>query len=277
MLVTNRQRSRLSLPALVAAAVAGGVDAVQLREPDLDPASLLALAMELRDLIAGQAALLINSNLAVAAWVGAGVHLSEVRAVAASARAHLGPVALLGRSVHSPAAAAAATGVDYVIAGHVYATVSKPGQPPLGLAGLREIVAVSPAPVLAIGGITAERVAATLAAGAAGIAVIGAIAEAADPRRAAAGLRSAIDHALEQPMEQPRPRDPATGITVTINGKPVTLLEDATITGFITDKGFTAEMVIVELNGEIVPRPAYPATPLRSGDRLEIVHAVGGG
>ncbi len=81
-------------------------------------------------------------------------------------------------------------------------------------------------------------------------------------------------------MSQPRTVEtvePATEITVTINGKPVTLPEDATITGFITDKGFTAEMVIVELNGEIVPRPAYPETPLRSGDRLEIVHAVGGG
>jgi thiamine biosynthesis protein ThiS len=179
--------------------------------------------------------------------------------------------------------------VDYLLAGHVFATVSKPGRPPLGLDGLGAIVAASPAPVLAIGGITGERVAAVIAAGAAGIAVIGAISEAADPGRAASELRDELDRALarqrerEQVMGQPGSLDltqaeaALSAMTVTINGRPVEVPAGTTVAGFITGKGFTAEMVIVELNGVIVPRSDYSATEMRGGDQIEIVHAVGGG
>ena len=66
-------------------------------------------------------------------------------------------------------------------------------------------------------------------------------------------------------------------MTVTINGRPVELPAGTTVAGFITGKGFTAEMVIVELNGVIVPRSDYAATEMRAGDQIEIVHAVGGG
>ena len=168
--------------------------------------------------------------------------------------------------------------MDYLLAGHVFATVSKPGQPPLSLAGLGAIVAASPVPVLAIGGITPERVAATLAAGAAGVAVIGAIAEADDPHHAASDLRTAIERAREQSTVKQAEAMPTTAeITATINGRPTALPATSTITAFITGKGFTPEMVIVERNGEIVPRPAYATTVIEAGDRLEIVHAVGGG
>ncbi len=277
MLVTDRRRTRRPLSELVAAAVAGGVDTVQLREPDLDPAALLALATELLDVIGDRATLLVNRDLAVAARLGIGVHLPEAGPDPATARRQLGADVLIGRSVHSAAAAATTTGVDCLLAGHVFATVSKPGQPALGLEGLRRIVAAAPIPVLAIGGIRRVTVAATLATGAAGIAVIGAIAGAADPRRAAADLRTAVDQAWEQRMDEPRAGETETGTSVTINGKPVSLPTGTSITDFIADKGFTAEMVIVELNGEIVPRPDYPRTTLEAGDRLEVVHAVGGG
>lgn len=288
MLVTDRRRARRALPELVRAAVAGGVDAVQVREPDLAPAALRALARELREVIGGRAALLINREAALAAELGAGVHLPEAGPDAGDVRRQIGPAALLGRSVHSAAAAAGATGVDYLLAGHVFATVSKPGRPPLGLDGLAAIVAASPVKVLAIGGITVERVAATIAAGAAGIAVIGAISAAADPGRAAGELRAAIDQALalkrdrdlEQAMGQPGSLDLAPDVaamTVTINGRAVDVPAGSTIDGFISGKGFTAEMVIVELNGAIVARADYAATVLRAGDQAEIVHAVGGG
>jgi len=276
MLVTDRRRTRQPLPELVAAAVAGGVDTVQLREPDLDQATLLALATEARDVIGGRATLLVNRDLAVAARLGTGVHLPEAGPDPATARRQLGADVVIGRSVHA-AAAAATTGVDYLLAGHVFATLSKPGQPALGLEGLRRIVDATPIPVLAIGGIRRDTVAATLATGAAGIAVVGAIASAADPRRAAADLRAAVDQAWEQRMEEPGAGMTESGISVTINGKPVALAAGTSITEFITGKGFTAEMVIVELNGEIVPRPDYPSTRLKAGDRLEVVHAVGGG
>lgn len=294
MLVTDRRRGGRPLAELVGAAVAGGVDAVQVREPDLAPAALRALAVELGGVIGGRAALLINREAALAVEIEAGVHLPETGPDPAAVRAQIGPAALLGRSVHSVAAAAAstATGVDYLLAGHVFATVSKPGRPPLGLDGLRAIVAASPVKVLAIGGITSERVAAVIRAGAVGVAVIGAIGEAADPGRAAGELRAAIDQALarqpvvvdadlEQAMGQPGSlglvRDAAAGMTVMINGRPVDLAAGTTIGEFITGKGFTAEMVIVELNGTIVARGEYAATVLRAGDRVEIVHAVGGG
>ena len=291
MLVTDRGRSRRPMPELVREAVAGGVDAVQVREPNLEPAALRALARELNEVIGGRAALLINREAALAADLGAGAHLPEAGPDPATVRDLIGPAALLGRSVHSAAAATTTTGVDYLLAGHVFATVSKPGRPPLGLDGLSAIVTASPAPVLAIGGITRERVAAVIAAGAAGIAVIGAISEAADPGQAASELRTELDRALalqrqqerEQSMGQPGSRDLAQddaalpAMTVTINGRPVEVPAGTTIAGFITGKGFTAEMVIVELNGGIVPRPDYAATEMRAGDQVEIVHAVGGG
>src|SRR5690606_6844522 len=132
----------------VAQAISGGVDAVQLREPDLPAAALHALATEVRHAIAGRADLLINGDLALAAALGAGVHLPEAGPDPATARRQLGPRALLGRSVHSgDAARSTGVEVDYVLAGHVFATVSKPGRPPLGLDGLRPIVAASPVPV----------------------------------------------------------------------------------------------------------------------------------
>lgn len=278
MLVTNRARATRPLPDLVTRAVAGGVDAVHLREPDLPPAALRALATELRAAIAGRAALLINSDLGLAADLGTGAHLPEAGPDPAAARRQLGPGALLGRSIHSVAAArSTGVAVDYVAAGHVFATVSKPGRPPLGLDGLRPIVAASPAPVLAIGGITSGQAAAVMATGVAGLAVIGAITDAADLTRAAADLRAAIDLALEERMHTAPTTGAATGITATINGKPVPLAGGTTVNDFIASKGFTAAMVIVELNGTILPRADYPATTITDGDRLEMIHAVGGG
>lgn len=278
MLVTSRDRARGPLPDLVARAVAGGVDAVQLREPDLPADARHTLASEVREAIAGRADLLINGDLDLAADLGAGVHLPEAGPDPATARTRLGPQALVGRSVHS-VAAARSTGVevDYVLAGHVYDTVSKPGRTPLGLDGLSPIVVASPAPVLAIGGITLEQAAAVMATGVAGLAVIGAITDATDPARAAADLRAAIDDAWEERMNTPLTAETATDITATINGKPTTLVSGTTVQDFISSKGFTAQMVIVELNGEILPRTEYLSTVIADGDRLEVVHAVGGG
>ncbi|MDP9364196.1 MAG: thiamine phosphate synthase, partial [Chloroflexota bacterium] len=77
MLVTDRRRAKRPLPELVAAAVAGGVDAVQLREPDLGPGERLELAGELQAVVGGRAALLVNGDAATAAALGLGLHLPE--------------------------------------------------------------------------------------------------------------------------------------------------------------------------------------------------------
>jgi len=102
------------------------------------------------------------------------VHLPERDLPVAGARRLLGPDRLVGRSVHSVDAAvrAEAEGADYVVFGSVFASASHPGQEVAGLAALERVAAAVRIPVLAIGGVGADRVAACLAAGAAGFAAI---------------------------------------------------------------------------------------------------------
>ncbi len=279
MLVTSRQRTHWPLPELVAAAVAGGVDAIQVREPHLEAAALTTLAMSLREVAGGRATILINGDAGVAAALGCGLHLPERGMATASGRRVIGDGALLGRSVHSAAAATAAAGADYLLAGTLFATASKPGVAPIGLSGLREIVAASWEPVYAIGGIRAERVPEILATGAVGVAVIGAIADADDPERAAASLRAAIDQGTtEEAMEPTTTSDAEAGhVPIVVNGKPVAVEPDTSVTDFLADKGLQPAMVIVELNGTIIARRLYDETFFTAGDQVEMVHAVGGG
>jgi thiamine-phosphate pyrophosphorylase len=124
--------------------------------------------------------------LDVALAVGAdGVHLGQTSFPSTTARRVLGPGRLIGASTHSPAEIAAATGADFIVFGPVYATPSKVAYgEPQGLARLREAVAQSPVPVLAIGGITAERITEVMATGASGVALISALSAAPDPARA---------------------------------------------------------------------------------------------
>ena len=97
---------------------------------------------------------------------------------------------VIGRSVHTPDEARAAIGADYLIAGAVFATASKPATTVwLGLGGLRSIVAASNVPVLAIGGVTVDRLDDIAAAGAAGIAAIGLF----QPREKASGEATSLE------------------------------------------------------------------------------------
>ncbi len=75
----------------------------------------------------------------------------------------------------------------------VWATATKPEARPHGLEGVREVVAATPLPVVGIGGITPENAASVLRAGAAGVAVISAVAAADDPVEAVRELRRAVD------------------------------------------------------------------------------------
>ncbi len=275
-------RSRLPLPDLAREAVAGGADAVLVRAPDLGPEALRALAEPLAAVVAGRAALLVGREIGVARALGCGVNLPERGDPVATARAALGPGTLVGRSVHSAAAAAdlASDGADYLLAGHAFPTASHPGQPPLGPAGLRAVVAAARSPVIAIGGIDAGNAATAVRAGASGVAVLGAVGEAADPARVAAEIRAAVDAALREVSGAMGDRaedtdDMATAVVV--NGKPLAVPPGTTVSGFLAGKRLADGMAIVELNGTILDRDAYPGTTLRSGDQLEVVHAVGGG
>ncbi len=123
-----------------------------------------------------------------------GVHLSA-HGDAAAARASLGPHALIGISIHSAAEAATLDPavIDYAVAGPAFATASKPGYgPPLGPDGLAAICRAAPVPVVAIGGIEADNVSAIIAAGAAGIAVMGSVMRADDPGSVMEDLLAAL-------------------------------------------------------------------------------------
>jgi thiamine-phosphate diphosphorylase len=156
------------------AAPARGATLVQLRNP---AATLRWLEQEASRLVgASSLPVLVSSRVDLALATGAaGVHLPENDLPVAAARALLGDGRLLGRSVHSVEAArrAALEGADYLLFGPVFATASHPGRPARGLAALEEVAAAVPVPVLAIGGIDAERARACREAGAAGFAAIG--------------------------------------------------------------------------------------------------------
>jgi thiamine-phosphate pyrophosphorylase len=158
-------------------AVEAGVDFVQIREPDLSASDLSRLVNACVDLAAGsQTRIVVNDRVDVALACGAaGVHLRSDSVPSDAVRQLVPPGFVVGRSVHTEQEArAAAAHVDYVVAGTVWPTASKPtGHPILGVDGLRQIAASVRVPVLAIGGVTLERVPEVAAAGAAGFAAIG--------------------------------------------------------------------------------------------------------
>jgi thiamine-phosphate pyrophosphorylase len=189
-LVTDRRRlaARLGRPAgdgvplvlsQVAAAAHAGIAFTIVREHDLEARPLLALVGGLLEIARPTGMrILVNDRLDVALAAGAhGVHLRERSFTAADARRIAPDGFLIGRSVHDERGAREAGPVDYVLAGTVFPTASKPaGLEPLGLEGLARVAAAAGVPVLAIGGIgSGEQVRQVLAAGGAGVAVIGAL------------------------------------------------------------------------------------------------------
>lgn len=198
-LITDRtQTAGRPLPAVVAAALAGGVKAVQLREKDMPDPELLSLAWELRDLTGHHGArLLINGRVDIALAVGAdGVHLGISTLGVAEARRLLGPDRLIGYSAHGVAEAerAAAAGADFVTLGPVYHTPSKAAYgPPTGLTLLGEAARRLTIPLFALGGVKLSHVAEVMSAGAYGIALISPIISAPDPEQAAMTMLKAIE------------------------------------------------------------------------------------
>jgi thiamine-phosphate pyrophosphorylase len=136
--------------------------------------------------------LFVNDRLDIALAVPcAGVQLGHGSLPVGAARA-LNPLWWIGRSVHDLAETEAARteGADYLVVGPLFATASHPGRPGLGLKGLQAIVAVAgELPVIAIGGITAERVRDVRGSGAYGVAAIRAFWDDAEPAEAARRMR----------------------------------------------------------------------------------------
>ncbi len=200
-LVVDRGCSALPLCEAIEAAVAGGVDWVQVRERNLDSAPLLAFAREVDTAVrcgSGQRRvnLIVNRRVDIALALGAqGVHLGFDALAPESARALLASNALVGCSTHtaSEAKQAADAGADYVQLAPIFAPLSKPAsRTALGPRAVNE-AASHGIPVLAQGGIEAQHCRKLVRAGAAGIAVTGAILMNTDPGGAAATLRAALD------------------------------------------------------------------------------------
>jgi len=211
LLLTDRRQARRPLPDVVAAAIDGGARAVVLREKDLGYADRRALAARLAALLAPVGGTLLlalptppatptgrqtddpgrtqsgagDRHEVHSEWGAHGVHLP------AGAPVPTPRPRLVGRSCHNATelAAAEADGVDYVTLSPIFPTPSKPGYgPPLGLAGLERLTARTRLPVYALGGVTVREAAACLAAGVAGVAVMGEVMRSTDPAATVAAL-----------------------------------------------------------------------------------------
>ncbi|MEA2151720.1 MAG: thiamine-phosphate pyrophosphorylase [Solirubrobacteraceae bacterium] len=197
-LVCDLRPGGRALADVLGPALAGGVDVVQLRDKAASDDELLAGAAIARGLCDDAGALLILNDRPdlVAAARADGCHVGQDDLGVAQARALAGRQALVGRSTHSPRDIAAAGDADYIGVGPVHATPTKPGRPAVGLALVRHAAAHAPVPFFAIGGIDATNAGAVVAAGARRIAVVRAIAAAADPRAAAVQLRALLPREL---------------------------------------------------------------------------------
>ena len=213
-LVTDRRRlaapgassadARRCLLAQARQAVDAGIDLIQVRERDLDAAQLSSLVADLLEVTRPtRTRLVVNDRLDVALACGAdGVHLRADSMPVAAAR-RLAPAGfLIGRSVHGVEEASAANGGDYLIAGTVFPSASKPPeQTRLGIDGLRAIARAVTTPVLAIGGIAVERLDEVAASGVNGVAAIGLFIGSGAPD--ASGCRAA---ALRETLQRMRAR-----------------------------------------------------------------------
>jgi thiamine-phosphate pyrophosphorylase len=175
--VTGREPQAAVLLAQIAAAIEAGVDVIQVRERDLEARALAALvAAAVARTRGSRTRVVVNDRLDVAlACQADGVHLRGDSVSPARVRRIAPPPFLVGQSVHTVAEAIAhAPFVDYLIAGTVWTTASKPPDAPLiGVDGFAAIARAVAMPVLGIGGVTIERAGALARAGAAGIAAIG--------------------------------------------------------------------------------------------------------
>ena len=184
-LVTDRRRLAGQVPFAEARrclvrqaehAVAAGLDAIIVRERDLEARDLTGLTRDIVALSRGSSTrVLVSDRLDVALATGAdGVHLRGDSFSASEVRSMTPTPFLVGRSVHGLSEALQVIDVDYLIAGTVWPSESKSGLDQLlGLDGLMALTKAVQVPVLAIGGVTIDRIAAVASAGGAGVAAIG--------------------------------------------------------------------------------------------------------
>ncbi|MFP4226839.1 MAG: thiamine-phosphate kinase [Desulfobacterales bacterium] len=187
--ITDAQAPGFSLTSQVETAVAAGATCVQYRNKNFSMTDIPAVESVRNLCRRHMVPFLINDDVLLAKAVGAdGVHLGQTDAAPALAREILGPYAVIGVSVSTPAELAATDVVpcSYIGTGPVFATATKAdAKPVIGLSGLKSVAEKAPVPVVAIGGVDGQNVADCIAHGAAGGAVISGITRAAAPLEAA--------------------------------------------------------------------------------------------
>jgi len=199
-------RNTAELVSLCKAAVSGGASLLQLRDKDSETAVMIAHARALVEAFrASPVPVLINDRVDVCLAASAdGVHLGQDDMSLADARRLLGPRAMIGVTIRTLAEAEQTelSSADYAAIGGVFVTASKQNEtPPLGLAGLKQLVGVlhrrrPDLPLCAIAGITAENAADVVSQCVHGVAVISEIFRAKDPRQAAMALSQSVRRGL---------------------------------------------------------------------------------
>ena len=200
VLTDLRFQQRFGHAELARLALEGGADAIQFRRKTGTDRRMLA---EAREVVAvcreRDAPCIVNDRIDIAWICGAdGVHLGQQDAPVREARRLLGPEAVIGgtASTLEEALAMQEAGADYAGFGPVFSAASKERAVPVqGLENLARVCAAVRIPVVAIGGISADRVESVLAAGAHGVAVMTGVTLSDDPARAARAFREALDGA----------------------------------------------------------------------------------
>ena len=184
----------------VEASLRGGATMIQLREKHMDRGSILAQALELRELCGRYGVpLILNDDAELAQAAGAdGVHVGQSDMEAQDVRAILGPDKILGVSAQTVEQAVLAEkhGADYLGVGAVFPTSSKDDADDVSYETLKAICGAVSIPVVAIGGITQENVAKLAGSGICGVAVISAIYAAKNIQQASADLKAATEKML---------------------------------------------------------------------------------
>ena len=191
----------------VGAAANAGIDYVQVREPDVEAGALVELVRSLMGVVSGATRLLVNDRLDVALAARAhGVHLKEHSILPAEVRRITAPGFVIGCSVHQSSNIAARKSADFLIAGTVLPTASKPAVDYLDQDGLSKVVeAAAGQPVLGIGGLDLSAIPMLASTRASGLAAIGAFIPAAGEdvsdfvQNRVRAMRKAFDSARRRP------------------------------------------------------------------------------
>ncbi|MCA0755000.1 thiamine phosphate synthase [Paenibacillus sp. N4] len=246
----------------------GGADILQLRNKTGSREEVLGQAKALRELTRKyNVPFIINDYPDIVLEVDAdGVHLGQEDLPIAEARRLLGPEKIIGISTHSlqQALAAERDGADYIGVGPVFPTDTKPGRAAVTTSYVAEAARHVTIPFVAIGGITLGNVDTVLASGARRICSVSAIVGSSDPAATCRSFLERIEGAS------------AGTLLVNVNGREQ-LTSARTIEEFVKQLEQHNKKLVVERNGELVPRALWAETELLSGDAIELVHFVGGG